>query len=125
MNYYNAALAATRFAIATKLDDDHLAIPESTRALTDRLRREGNRVDAMHCFSGLNLIRGADGRLGIVASAPISGGGGIGWAVPDVEVSLARYQVGTTNVQIGVGPVLMMCPPPFGRDGYIKCTIPP
>jgi hypothetical protein len=24
VNYYNAALAATRFAIATKLDDDHL-----------------------------------------------------------------------------------------------------
>lgn len=90
VNYYNAALAATRFAIATKLDDDHLAIPESTRALTDRLRREGNRVDVMHCFSGLNLIRGADGRLGIVASAPISGGGDIGFFPVRPDTYFAR-----------------------------------
>jgi hypothetical protein len=79
VNYYNAALAATRFAIATKLDDDHLAITKSTRALTDRLRRDGDRVDAMHCFSGLNLIRAASGELGIVATAPVSGGGDIGF----------------------------------------------
>lgn len=79
VNYYNAALAATRFAIATKLDDDHLAISDSTRALTDRLRRAGDRVDAMHCFSGLNLIRAAGGDLGIVATTPVSGGGDIGF----------------------------------------------
>ncbi|MEM6364500.1 MAG: hypothetical protein AAF745_08740, partial [Planctomycetota bacterium] len=29
VNYYNFALAATRYAIATKLDDDHLAITDS------------------------------------------------------------------------------------------------
>jgi len=79
VNYYNAALAATRFAVATKLDDDHLAITETTRALTDRLRSAGDRVDAMHCFSGLNLIRAPDGALGIVAEAPVSGGGDIGF----------------------------------------------
>ena len=79
VNYYNAALAATRFAIATKLDDDHLAIAESTRELTQALRRAGERVDAMHCFSGLNLIRGAAGELGVLGSTPISGGGDIGF----------------------------------------------
>ncbi len=79
VNYYNAALAATRFAVATKLDDDHLAIADSTRTLTDSLRRAGKRVDAMHCFSGLNLIRGAEGELGVLASTPISGGGDIGF----------------------------------------------
>jgi Beta-1,4-N-acetylgalactosaminyltransferase (CgtA) len=79
VNYYNAALAATRFSIATKLDDDHLAIADATRAVTDRLRREADRVDAMHCFSGLNLIRGPRGDLGILASTPISGGGDIGF----------------------------------------------
>jgi hypothetical protein len=79
VNYYNAALAATRFAVATKLDDDHLAITDSTRDLTQALRRAGDRVDAMHCFSGLNLIRGADGELGILAPTPISGGGDIGF----------------------------------------------
>ena len=79
VNYYNAALAATRFSIATKLDDDHLAITDSTRALTERLRQHADRVDAMHCFSGLNLIRAPSGELGIVADAPISGGGDIGF----------------------------------------------
>lgn len=79
VNYYNAALAATRFAVATKLDDDHLAIIDSTRALTDRLRRAGQAIDAMHCFSGLNLIRGPDGTLGILDATPISGGGDIGF----------------------------------------------
>jgi hypothetical protein len=79
VNYYNAALAATRFAIATKLDDDHLAIAQSTRELTQALRRAGERLDAMQCFSGLNLIRGAAGELGVLGSTPISGGGDIGF----------------------------------------------
>jgi hypothetical protein len=79
VNYYNAALAATRFAVATKLDDDHLAIARSTKAVTDRLRQAGDTVDAMHCFSGLNLIRGPGGTLGVLASTPISGGGDIGF----------------------------------------------
>ncbi len=77
VNYSNAALAATRCSIAIKLDDDHLAIAGSTHQLTDRLRSP-SAPEAMHCFSGLNLIRAADGRLGVLASTPISGGGDIG-----------------------------------------------
>jgi hypothetical protein len=79
VNYYNAALAATRHAIATKLDDDHLAIAGATRDLTARLRRTAAHEDVMHCFSGLNLIRGPDGELGVMATTPISGGGDIGF----------------------------------------------
>ena len=101
VNYYNAALAATRFAIATKLDDDHLAIIDSTRALTDRLRRQADRVDAMHCFSGLNIGRTPGGELGIVAEVPISGGGDIGFfpVRPDTffvhDRRFERFQRGT------------------------------
>ena len=101
MNDYNAALAATRFAIATKLDDDHLAIIDSTRALTDRLRRQGDRVDAMHGFSGLNIGRTPGGELGIVAEVPISGGGDIGFfpVRPDTffvhDRRFERFQRGT------------------------------
>lgn len=85
VNYYNAALAATRFSIATKLDDDHLSIAASTRALTDELRRAALEpagsplLDRMHCFSGLNLVRGPQARLGVLASNPISGAGDIGF----------------------------------------------
>jgi hypothetical protein len=79
VNYYNAALASTRFSIATKLDDDHLAISENTRTLTARLRHAADRLDTMQCFSGLNLIRTSGGALGIVATTPISGGGDIGF----------------------------------------------
>jgi hypothetical protein len=82
VNYYNAALAATAFQVATKLDDDHVAIAETTRALTDRLRRDlagGQAMAHMGCFSGLNLVRGPQRELGILAATPISGAGDIGF----------------------------------------------
>jgi len=78
VNYYNAALAATRFRIATKLDDDHLAI-DAALAATTRALRAAPALAEMQCFSGLNLIRGLQGELGIYATTPISGGGDIGF----------------------------------------------
>lgn len=79
VNYYNFALAATRFQYATKLDDDHLAIAEATEAITATIRNGSADREAMHCFSALNVFRRADGSLGILASDPISGGGDIGF----------------------------------------------
>lgn len=108
VNYYNAALCATRFSIATKLDDDHLAITDSTRALADRLRRQAaqaNQLQTMHCFSGLNLIRGPAGALGVLAATPISGGGDIGFfpVRPDTyfvhDRRFERFQRGTLKRQ--------------------------
>jgi len=78
VNYYNAALAATRCRIATKLDDDHLAIDAALAAVT-RALRAAPALAEMRCFSGLNLMRGPQGELGIYASTPISGGGDIGF----------------------------------------------
>jgi hypothetical protein len=79
VNYYNFALASTRYQYVTKLDDDHLCIEDATRSLTEAIRSGRMSPDIMYCFSGLNLFRGTDGRLGILRSDPVSGGGDIGF----------------------------------------------
>lgn len=91
VNYYNFALAATRYTITTKLDDDHLAIPGSLKEVTDRLR-DGQDSDLMHCFAGVNLVQESDESLAIVQRDPISGGGDIGFFVvsPDTYFSHDR-----------------------------------
>lgn len=77
VNYYNFALSRTRFSHATKLDDDHLAIPAGLSALVDGVRT-GEFGTEMSCFSGFNLAQDTSGRLGIAASEPFSGSGDIG-----------------------------------------------
>ncbi len=79
VNYYNCALAATRFQYATKLDDDHLAIGSTTQAITSAIRMGSVPSDTMFCFSGLNVFRREDGSLGILQRDPVSGGGDIGF----------------------------------------------
>ncbi|MEO3385199.1 hypothetical protein [Mesorhizobium sp. CAU 1741] len=80
VNYYNFALSRTRYAYATKLDDDHLAITELLRGLCDSLRTMPAGSDGvMHCFSGLNLARDTAGTLVTPATSTISGTGDIGF----------------------------------------------
>jgi Glycosyl transferase family 2 len=79
VNYSNFALAATRHQYVTKLDDDHLAITEATQSICDTIRRGSFNDKLMYCFSGLNIVRRHDGRLGILAQDPISGNGDIGF----------------------------------------------
>lgn len=75
-NYYNFALAQARYSYATKLDDDHLAIDvhlrpaiAAVRAAAAAARRE------LFTFSGLNLARDAQGRLGVYTPQPFVGTG--------------------------------------------------
>lgn len=78
VNYYNLSLSLTRFSHATKLDDDHVAMGEATARLVSDVRSGRAAKGEMACFSGLNLARDAEGRLGILASEPFSGSGDIG-----------------------------------------------
>lgn len=78
-NYSNFALACTRFSVATKLDDDHIAIPERVAQVVQAVRQRGCRLGAdMLCVSGFNLFQDA-GQLGVLASAPLVGNGDHGY----------------------------------------------
>lgn len=75
--YYNCALSLTRFSHATKLDDDHVAMGAATARLLEDVRAGRAAARDLACFSGLNLVRAADGSVGILASEPFSGSGDI------------------------------------------------
>ncbi len=79
VNYSNFALAMTTTRTVTKLDDDHLAIPDAIAPVVAKLRRQGGAGNDMLSFSGLNLIRDADGKLAIPGQDPFSGSGDIGF----------------------------------------------
>jgi len=79
VNYYNFSLAATRYQVATKLDDDHLAIGQATKEVTDSIRMLGSAFNEMHCFSGPNLLLNENGDLSVPLDDSISGGGDIGF----------------------------------------------
>ena len=79
VTYSNFALATTRHQWAVKLDDDHLAIPDRVSRMVSDIRAGRADPKVMHCFSGLNLVRDAQGQLHIPAAAPVSGKGDIGY----------------------------------------------
>lgn len=77
--YSNFALATTRYQWAVKLDDDHLAIPETVGKMISDIRNDRVSDNVMHCFSGLNLMRNGAGEFRVPAAAPVSGKGDIGY----------------------------------------------
>lgn len=79
VTYSNFALAQTRHQWAVKLDDDHLAIPAAVETIVGQIRSGTANDKLMHCFSGLNLMRMAEGAWRVPAAAPISGNGDIGY----------------------------------------------
>lgn len=79
VNYSNFALAQTTRRIVVKLDDDHIALDRLLRPMVEDLRRDGLPPGRMLCFSGLNLARDGDGRIGVHAGTPFSGNGDIGF----------------------------------------------
>lgn len=86
-NYSNFALSCTRFTVATKLDDDHIAIPDRVEHIVQGLKARGFRLGhEMLCVSGFNLFKDESG-LGVLAAAPLVGNGDHGY----FEVSERTY----------------------------------
>ncbi|CAN5162236.1 hypothetical protein BH10PSE12_BH10PSE12_24600 [soil metagenome] len=75
VNMSNFALSRTRFSVAMKLDDDHLAMPERLGALTRRIVDADYTLDHVLCFSGINLARDESGTCGVLAADPLAGAG--------------------------------------------------
>ena len=75
VNQSNYALTRTRYRVAMKLDDDHLAMDERLSTLTDRIRADGYRLDKVLCFSGINLARDERGKAGVLKRDPFAGTG--------------------------------------------------
>ena len=75
VNQSNFALAQTRYRIALKLDDDHLAMGNRLAALTQQIRAAGYHLADTLCFSGINLARDPAGNIGVLAREPFAGAG--------------------------------------------------
>lgn len=74
--YYNLALSLTKFRVVTKLDDDHVAMPERLAGVASTVRQRSYALGRdMLCVSGINLMRDASGGVGIRADEPFAGAG--------------------------------------------------
>lgn len=79
VTYSNFALSRTTRSIVTKLDDDHIAMPEALEAMVAKVRSPAADPRVMHSFAGINLIRGEDGTMAVPRLSPLSGSGDIGF----------------------------------------------
>ncbi len=75
-NYYNFALSQARFSYATKLDDDHLAMPvQLSSAVASVLEAAQANRRELFTFSGLNVAYNQAGQLGMRGDEPFAGTG--------------------------------------------------
>ncbi len=89
-NYSNFALAQTSYSVATKLDDDHIAIESTLKPLVEKIRANRYKLNQqMWCFSGLNLFQQGD-EVGLLKYEPMVGSGDHGYF--DVTEQTYFYQ---------------------------------
>lgn len=73
-SYYNYALSKTNFNTGVKLDADHLAIPQNLAPWIAQVRADiAAGRDVAYCFTGINMMRGANGEIGVNENDPFSG----------------------------------------------------
>lgn len=75
VNYYNIALAQTRYATVLKLDDDQIAIAGEVDRVTSEVRSRGIPHNELWSFSGINVARDDSGTFGVPAIEPVLGVG--------------------------------------------------
>lgn len=83
VNYSNFALAQTTRTVAFMIDDDHVAMDAKFARMIEDVRREGVPDGRMACFSGVNLARDSQGRVGVLAATPFAGNGDHGFITVD------------------------------------------
>ncbi len=77
--YYNFALAMTTRTVVTKLDDDHIAIPQNLNRIVKEIETRNYEIsNEMLCFSGLNLISNGF-EIGVYRDNPFGGNGDHGF----------------------------------------------
>lgn len=73
-NYCNFALSKARYSVATKLDDDHLAIEQNLVPLIAEIRNDiAKGHKKIYTFSGVNLAKGENDNIGIYMNDPLVG----------------------------------------------------
>ena len=77
-NYSNFALSKTRFKTVSKIDDDHIAVEQKLKDITEYIRNKPLKDNLMLCYSGINIAI-KQNRLGIPKCDLISGNGDIGF----------------------------------------------
>lgn len=95
VNYSNFALACTTRQVAFKIDDDHVAMDGPFARMAADVHRDGLAPGRMACFSGINLARDDQGRVGVFAATPLAGNGDHGFfpVTPDAYfVHDRRYE---------------------------------
>jgi glycosyltransferase involved in cell wall biosynthesis len=99
VHYCNYALSKTTRKIAVKLDGDMIAIPEVFEQVVVKIRNEG--LSNYFGFNGINLLRDAQGRVGVLHDRPLCGGGDIGFFHVSPETYFAhdpRFEVFRNNL---------------------------
>ncbi|MGI2091208.1 hypothetical protein ACRN96_01055 [Shewanella oncorhynchi] len=75
-NFYNYTLSKTSYNIATKLDDDHIAIDRNLKPVISRIRNDiASNVKKVYTFSGVNLAFDVNNKLGVYKREPLVGTG--------------------------------------------------
>ena len=101
VNFYNYALSKTSYTIATKLDDDHLAIAHNLKRAIDYIKNTWNQKSLL-VYSGLNIIPDSESKPAIYKNNMFSGNADICFFPVSTETYFVhdeRFELFTSNIK--------------------------